>query len=491
MNNLISERTPVASLLFLLALATCSSSASQPDGNTPKASAAHATALAETWPPAPLEGYQPAPPRKIDPTTLSGKLVFGYQGWFSAAGDGSPLHNWNHWSADQRKPNAANARVQMWPDVSEYDSDELYDTDLKYPDGSVAKVYSAWNLKTVMRHFRWMRDYNLDGALHYRFICHFSSRPEYRVFYNKVLDNIRRSAETYGRVFAVQYDISGYQGPTVVKDIENDWKSLVDELKIADSPMYLHHKGKPLLVLRNFGNSGGTRLITPAEAAELIGWLKTGAPEKYRVTVMGALPGYWRTQGSDVKKDPGWPAVFRSFDVVSAWPVGRFRDEAGADKWRTEVVIPDMKECARLGIDYIPAIYPGYAFHNADPAKPYNSIPRIGGRFYWQQVHNVISANATMIYNAIFDEIDEGTAMYKVSPSAATQPIMPGDHRFLPLDADGEHLPSDWYLKLADYAGRALRKEIPLTTAWPTAPRGSRQASNRSVSSAGTIEFHQ
>ncbi|MDI1319735.1 MAG: glycoside hydrolase family 71/99-like protein, partial [bacterium] len=389
---------------------------------------------------------------------------------FSAAGDGSPVREWNHWSSDRKKPDATNARVQQWPDLSEYDADELYDTDLKYPDGSTARVYSAWNLKTVMRHFRWMRDYNLDGAMHYRFISRVASRPEYRTFYNRVLDNIRQSAEAYGRVFAVQYDISDYDGPSVVQDIKNDWKSLVDDLKITASPRYLHHKGRPLLVLRNFGNSGGKRLITPAEATELINWLKRDAPEKYRVTLMGALPGYWRTQGSDVKPDPGWPAVFRSFDVVSAWPVGRFGDEAGARQWLEKVVVPDMAECARLGIEYIPAVYPSYSYHNANPAKVYNAIPRQGGRFYWSQVHNLVSANATMLYNAIFDEIDEGTAMYKVSPSAATQPVMPADRRFLPQDADGEKLPSDWYLQMADYAGRALRKEFVPTAARPIDP---------------------
>ena len=98
-----------------------------------------------------------------------------------------------------------------------------------------------------------MRDYSLDGAMQYRFISRISSDPDYRVFYNQVLDNIRQSAEAYGRVFAVQYDISDYQGPAVVKDIQNDWKSLVDEMKVTASPAYLHHKGKPLLVLRNFG----------------------------------------------------------------------------------------------------------------------------------------------------------------------------------------------------------------------------------------------
>ena len=79
-------------------------------------------------------------------------------------------------------------------------------------------------------------------------------------------------------------------------------------------------------------------------------------------------------------------------------------------------------------------------------------------------------AKATMIYNAIFDEIDEGTAMYKVSPNAAHQPVTPESRRFLSLDADGEKLPNDWYLKLADYASRALRKEIVPTPARPIAP---------------------
>jgi hypothetical protein len=456
MIKLINNKIAIAGVLLSLALSRSSHSAEASAGDARQ--------------PAPPGKYQPAAPRKIDPSTLHGKLIFGYQGWFSTASDGSQVREWNHWSLNRKKPDTTNTRVQMWPDLSEYDADELYDTDLKFPDGSVAKVYSAWNLKTVMRHFRWMLDYNLDGAMHYRFISRVSSRPEYRAFYNQVLDNIRQSAEAYDRVFAVQYDISDYQGTSVVKDIQKDWMALVDGLKITASPAYLHHKGKPLLVLRNFGNSGGKRLITPPEAAELIKWFKADAPEKYRVTLMGALPGYWRTQGRDVKPDPGWPAVFRSFDVVSAWPVGRFKDQAGAQKWMENVVIPDMKECARLGIDYIPAIYPSYSYHNSDLSKPYNAIPRLGGQFYWSQVNNLVSANATMIYNAIFDEVDEGTAMYKVSPSAATQPVMPENRRFLPLDADGEKLPSDWYLKLADYAGRALRKEIVPTATRPIDP---------------------
>jgi hypothetical protein len=113
--------------------------------------------------------YQPVQGRVVDTTTLYGKRVMGYQGWFSRAGDGSSLSRWNHGTRDGSVPTSDNIRVAMWPDLSEYDEDELYPTRLRYPDGSVAQRYSAWNLKTVMRRFRRMRDFNLDGAFHYRF----------------------------------------------------------------------------------------------------------------------------------------------------------------------------------------------------------------------------------------------------------------------------------------------------------------------------------
>jgi hypothetical protein len=416
-------------------------------------------------------------PRRIDPGTLTGKLILGYQGWFSCEGDGSPLNAWNHWTRDRRIPDASNIRVEMWPDLSEYDPDELYATNLRYPDGSVASLYSAWNLKTVMRHFRWMRDYNLDGAFHYRFINAIPTSQPHREFRNRVLENIRQAAEANERVFAVMYDISDYTGPSVVDDIKGDWIFLVDSMRITESAMYQRHKGKPVLVLRNLGMKDGTRLMTPQEATDLIAWFKAGAAQRYQTTLLGALPGYWRTLGRDVKvdpttgrPDPAWATVFRSFDIVSGWPVGRFGDEAGADAWLADVVWGDMQECARLGIDYMPAVYPGYSYHNADPAKIFNDKRRVGGRFYWRQVRNLVSANATMIYNAIFDEVDEASAMYKVSPRAATQPVLTGDRRFLSLDTDGEALPSDWYLRLADYAGRTLRKEIPLSETRPIDP---------------------
>jgi hypothetical protein len=72
-----------------------------------------------------------------------------------------------------------------------------------------------------------------------------------------------------------------------------------------------------------------------------------------------------------------------------------------------------------------------------------------------------------MIYGAMFDEVDEGTAMFKLAPTAAQLPV---HGTFVPLDADGIKLPGDWYLRLADEAGKMLRGEIPLTNTIPIAP---------------------
>jgi hypothetical protein len=60
----------------------------------------------------------------IDASTLTGKLMMGYQGWFLCPGDASPVNEWVHWFNNQR-PSAASLTVEMWPDTSELDESEL------------------------------------------------------------------------------------------------------------------------------------------------------------------------------------------------------------------------------------------------------------------------------------------------------------------------------------------------------------------------------
>ena len=112
----------------------------------------------------------------------------------------------------------------------------------------------------------------------------------------------------------------------------------------------------------------------------------------------------------------------------------------------------------RLGIDYLPVVFPGFSWHNMNPSATFNRIPRRGGRFYWRQVERALAAGSTMLYGAMFDEVDEGTAMFKV---AASPRDAPREVATVTLDADGEQVPADWYLRLAREAQRRLLAIAP------------------------------
>src|SRR5262245_34243532 len=61
----------------------------------------------------------------VDATTVEGKLMMGYQGWFACPGDGAPPSRWVHWFGMQ-DPVAANATFDLWPDTTELEPDELF-----------------------------------------------------------------------------------------------------------------------------------------------------------------------------------------------------------------------------------------------------------------------------------------------------------------------------------------------------------------------------
>ena len=112
--------------------------------------------------------------------------------------------------------------------------------------------------------------------------------------------------------------------------------------------------------------------------------------------------------------------VYRSFDVLSPWTVGRFGDDAGADAYRATLAA-DLAAVTAAGKRYMPVVFPGFSWHNLDGGAS-NQIPRRGGAFYWRQVGNAVGAGATMLKTAMFDEVDEGTAMFKLAPTAAAAP---------------------------------------------------------------------
>jgi hypothetical protein len=393
----------------------------------------------------------------VDAGTMEHKLLMGYQGWFACTGDGSPINGWSHWFRGNRSE-AGNVTVDFWPDISELDKDELFATRMTLPDGSPARVYSAYTAKTVLRHFRWMQENELDGVLLQRFTSELG-QPELFALRNQVAGNVRAGAEKYGRVFAIMYDISGQPENTLVGTLTNDWNFLTRTQQLTDSPRYLHHQGKPVVAVWGLGFNDRTG--TPEQALEVIRFFKAAG-----CTVVGGVPAYWRTLNGDSKTNAAWAAVYREYDVISPWAVGRYGDDAGADRFARTLIAPDLAAAKAAGCAYMPVVFPGFSWHNLKGGE-YNQIPRRGGAFYWRQVYNAERAGCTMIYGAMFDEMDEGTAMFKLAPTAAQLPV---EGKFVPLDADGIKLPGDWYLKLANEAGKMLRGEIPLTNGVPIKP---------------------
>ncbi|HTI73154.1 MAG TPA: Ig-like domain-containing protein, partial [Candidatus Limnocylindria bacterium] len=394
---------------------------------------------------------------EISPSTLEHKHLLGYQGWFGCPGDGSPVNQWIHWFR-RGVPVATNATVDFWPDIRELSDEELYPTTMTLKDGSQARVYSAYNPKTVTRHFQWMKEHHLDGVFLQRFSSELSS-PAFFALRNQVTENVRAGAESQGRVFAIMYDISGQPASTVVSALTNDWRYLTGTLHLTNSPVYIQHHGKPVVAIWGFGFTD--RAGTPEEAMTVIQFFKDAG-----CTVMGGVPTYWRTLTQDSRTNAAWAAVYRSFDIVSPWAVGRYGTVAEADTFKRNLIAPDLAETRKRGIDYMPVIFPGFSWHNLNGGK-LNQIPRNGGAFYWRQAYNAVTAGCTMMYGAMFDEMDEGTAMLKM---ASTANELPQQGAFVPLNIDGQNLPSDWYLRLADEATKMLRGDIPAKPQMPITP---------------------
>jgi hypothetical protein len=131
------------------------------------------------------------------------------------------------------------------------------------------------------------------------------------------------------------------------------------------------------------------------------------------------------------------------------------------DHIRREVWERDLAELKGLGMGYMPTAFPGFSWDNLRQRPPgTTAIARRKGEFYWRQFAIFRSLGIRTVFVGMFDEVDEGTAIYKV-----TNQVPVGKH-FVTY----EGMPSDWYLKLTGAATRMIRGEIPLSEAIPTTP---------------------
>jgi len=377
-------------------------------------------------------------------------VLFGYQGWFATGGDGSGCQ-WKHWSNDPPSlpPAGDSCAFDLWPDVSEFSADELYDTRLHYSNGKVAQVFSAHNAKTVDRHFKWMQNYTLDGVFLQRFVGELSD-PVFYNFRNNVTQHVMTSAQTYTRDWAIMYDISGANPSTLLQVLTNDWNFLVQKMRVLDSPQYLRENGKPVLCIWGFGFTD--RNFDQNLALQVINYFKTTAG----VYLMGGVPYWWRTEDRDSK--PNFLQVYQKFDLLSPWAVGRYNSNSSFDGMVSSAIQPDIQYCSTSNIAYAPVIFPGFSWANLQKNRAvYNQIPRNSGEFFWHQGQTFLKRpGVRFIYIAMFDEVNEGTAMLK---AASQKSDTPSDGTFLYLSADGKNLPSDHYLRLAGQLTQQFKAE--------------------------------
>jgi hypothetical protein len=399
---------------------------------------------------------QDRPAKAVDATSLQGRVMCGYQGWFRCPGDAADM-GWVHWSRDTRRLTPETLTFEMWPDMSEYgDKERFAAADFTDADGKQAYLFSSDNSATVLRHFEWMRDYGIDGAWLQHFLVDLKGGPSQDRYASRmrVLGHVREAARKTGRVWALSYDISGMPQDRVFDVLTADWKKMVGD-KATEDARYLHDGGRPVVQVWGFYRDQKATPMTPELAGKLMDFFH--APGAYSAYVVGGGDWDWRRN-----PDRDWQASLRRLDAYAPWNVGNCsKDKAGDSHAATDCWADDLRECRRNGVRWLPVVYPGFSWDNLKRKPPgTTTVPRRGGRFLWEQFHELATMKVDTAYVAMFDEVDEGTAVFKVTSAPPAQGHFVGY----------EGLPSDWYLRLVGEGARMLRGERPVTADIPIKP---------------------
>lgn len=379
----------------------------------------------------------------IDASTIHHKVICGYQGWFRCPGDHADM-GWIHWSRRSDRIVPETLTFEMWPDMSEYTEAERYPVPgFSYPDGTAATLFSSENPLTVQRHFEWMKDYGIHGAWLQHFVVDLPGGPNEMRYESRmrVLQNVREAANKTGRVWALAYDMAAMPTDRIYDSMTTEWKHLVDA-GIPNDGRYLHEGGKPVLMVWGFYRNQN---ITPELANRIIDFFKNDP--RYGVFLVGGCEWEWRTETL-----PGWAEFLRRFDVISPWNVGNWVHDASGLNWAsTSYWKEDLAEAKRAGMLYLPVVYPGFSWDNLQKLPAGKSlIPRRDGAFYWKQFQDIAQLGVDMGYVAMFDEVDEGTAIFKVSNTPPTQAHF----------VTNGNLPSDGYLWLTGLGTRMILGEM-------------------------------
>lgn len=379
--------------------------------------------------------------------TYKGLVMAGYQGWFNTQDDGDN-RGWHHLGKrDGFKPGSCN--IDLWPDVSEYP--KTYATGFYFANGKNAKIFSSSDESTVFTHFRWMKEYGIDGVFMQRFVAEIRN-PSGLSHFNKVLASAMKASSKYDRAISIMYDLSGMKAGEenlVLKDIDQLTASynFFDKVKCSS---YLYHNNKPLVCVWGVGFNDH-RAYGLKESGFIIDGLK-----KRGFSVMIGVPTYWRELKTDTGNDENLHSLIKKCDVVMPWFVGRYNEKSYPD------FKPGIKEdihwTKENHVDYVPLVFPGFSWRNMKGSTT-TQIQRNKGSFLWKQISGAIESGAEMIYVAMFDEMDEGTAIFKCVNEA---PV--GESKFMTIE---QGLKPDYYLWLVGEGGRMLNHKIPFSMEIP------------------------
>ncbi|KAI1435550.1 hypothetical protein GGR50DRAFT_317406 [Xylaria sp. CBS 124048] len=323
----------------------------------------------------------------------------------------------------------------MLPNVTGYPADCLFDSVFTLADGSPIPLFSNDCDGVVDLHFKMMADHGIDGAFLQRFFGYIGETDGGWI---NILNAAMTAAEKYGRGFVIEYDLNGAAGaPNITETYLEDLASLSN---LTSSPAYMHHDGKPVVEIWGFGIVAG---VTVEQGIEVVTTLKNAG----WYVILGVQQA-WHAEM--VQDDPGsFGPVYALADMLQPWTVGSYDFDGYPGFLSGRQAVEDTDALQQLGIDSSIVVWPGGSNANSNPDGTFDQPSRMNGSFYQEQLTGAVSLKPVFIFGAMFDEMNEGTAIFPLLRTSE----LPTNQRFLGLEDDTE---PDVYLTMAGTAGAQL-----------------------------------
>ena len=137
--------------------------------------------------------------------------------------------------------------------------------------------------------------------------------------------------------------IAGADPKTWADILVNDWQTLLSQ-GFVERPSYERHKGKPVLAIAGIGLADRPA-ERPKRRFRLVSRVREASAGFGGVTlIVSAAHGGPETA---TPSGPGWDGVYKAFDIISPWTVGRYTDVTSFDAFLKQRIEPDIAETKR------------------------------------------------------------------------------------------------------------------------------------------------